>query len=437
MDSNKKTIFGWLAYTWANSPYSLAIITAIFPSYYSQVSKEAAVRIENNISIVNFLGFETSSVSLFSYAVSLSYLVITLTSPLIGAISDYTGNKKIFMWLFSTLGSLACLLLYFFDKSNYNLGVFAFSLGAICFSFCHIFTDSLLPEITTPENYSKLSAKGFIAGYMGSVLHLIISLTLIINYQFFGFQNEIAPVKRSFILVGIWWFGFSQITFFTYKNNLKEVSKFDSVIKNSFENLYNAYIEVKKTDIIKWFLVSYFFYNMGVQTSIYMSSLFATEEVHLKSSELIITILLIQFVAILGTYVLTKISKNRSYSKILIFSTLFWIGLCFYAYFVKTSFQFYLLSVGVGLIMGSVQSLSRGVFSTLISDKNEKATFFSFYSIVDKASIIIALFIYGLVNQLTHSMRTSIFCIIFFFILAFFTTLKFKKSTAKSNLLNL
>lgn len=176
---------------------------------------------------------------------------------------------------------------------------------------------------------------------------------------------------------------------------------------------------------------------MGVQTSIYMSSLFATEEVHLKSSELIITILLIQFVAILGTYVLTKISKNRSYSKILIFSTLFWICLCFYAYFVKTAFQFYLLSVCVGLIMGSIQSLSRVVFSSLISDKNEKATFFSFYSIVDKASIIIALFIYGWVNQLTHSMRTSIFCIIFFFVLAFFTTLKFKKSATKSNLLNL
>lgn len=233
MDLKQKnyTILGWLAYAWANSPYSLAIITAIFPSYYSQVSKEVAVRVENNISIINFCGFETSSVSLFSYAISLSYLVITLTSPIIGSISDYTGNKKIFMKLFSILGGLSCIGLYLFDKKHYNLGVFAFALGAVCFSFGNIFIDALLPEITTEENYSKISAMGFISGYIGGVLHLIICLILILNYKFFGFKNEIEPVKLSFILVGIWWIGFSQITFFTYKNKLTNVDKDHNILK--------------------------------------------------------------------------------------------------------------------------------------------------------------------------------------------------------------
>ncbi len=427
---NKKTIFGWAIYDWSNSTYALAITTAIFPSYYNSVAKD--VSINNEINIVNFLGFDVSSVSLFSYSISFSYLIITLLSPILGSISDYIQNKKIFMLIFSIIGSISCLLLYFFDKNNFSLGIICFTLGSISFAGGNIFNDSMIPDITTPENYSKLSSLGFISGYLGSVIHLIFCLILILNYKVFGFSNSIEPVKFSFILVGVWWLSFSILSYVCIKEEKNKSTKNNELIEKSFNHLKQVYNYAKSNILIKWFLISFFFYNMGVQTALYMSTLYAAQEIKMRGDELIIVILLIQFIAILGTFLITKFSKYISYTKNLALGIILWILLCIYAFLITTSFQFYLLAIGVGFIMGGVQSLSRGVFSLLISERNDNATLFSFYSIVDKASIIFGLLIYGKVNDITQSMRYSIFVLILFFIFALITNLIFREKVKKS-----
>lgn len=427
---NKKTIAGWALYDWANSVYSLAITTAIFPGYYHQVSKEISGNSE--ISFVNFMSFEVSSVSLFSYAVSFSYLIITILSPFLGAVSDAKGNKKSLMLIFSLLGAVSCIFLYLFDKNNFSLGIICFILGSISFAGGNIFNDAMIPEITTHENYSKVSAIGFVAGYLGSVINLIICLYLILNYKIFGFINQTDAVKTSFIIVGVWWLFFSVISFLFIKEN-KLANKNKGILKLSLKKLNHAFKFSKNNNTVKAFLLSVFFYNMGVQTTLYMSTLYAAQEIKMKSEELIIVILLIQFVAVLGTYIISKIGNKIRYTKTLILGSFSWILLSFYAYIITSPFEFYFLAVGVGFVMGGVQSLSRSAFSLLISEQNDNATFFSFYSIIDKLSIVTGLFIYGQVNSITQNMRLSIFVVILFFVLAFIFTLFFRKVIKNSD----
>lgn len=426
-----KNIMGWALYDWANSSFALAITTAIFPNYYNQVSNEISKE-----GIVYFLGYQFSSVSLFSYSISFSYLIIALSSPILGAVADTKNNKKLFMLIFSLIGSLSCFLLYFFDKNNFDIGILSFIMGLIAFSGGNVFNDAMITDITTKENYAKISSIGFISGYLGSLIHLVICLFLIIGYKELGFENQIQPVKISFILVSLWWIIFSLISFClitnpdNYNNRVEKIN----LVTSSFNIVYSSLVFIKSNRLLQIFLISTFFYNMGVQTSLYMSTVYAAKEIKMSGDELIIVVLIIQIVAILGTFLITKLKKNANFSTILVLGSIFWIFLCLYAYIIKTSLQFYFLALGVGFIMGGVQSLARGAFSNLISNnKNLSTTLFSFYSITDKLSIFIGLMIYGKVNSLTNNMRLSIFSIILYFLLALISSFLLKKYSEKYN----
>ncbi|NDK55995.1 MFS transporter [Pontibacter fetidus] len=417
MQKNNPTITNaWCFYDWANSVYSLVITSTIFPIYYSAV----ATNPETKSTIVNFLGFNLESSVLFSYAVSGAFLIIAILSPFLTSIADYSGRKKLFMQLFCYLGSLSCVGLYFFTRDTFTFSVILFVLASIGFSGSIVFYNAYLPEIATEDQFDKLSARGFSMGYIGSVLLLIFNLAMILKPEWFGIaaENKSLPPRIAFLTTGLWWFGFAQYSFYHLPGNVYNRKPQGSWILNGFKELQKVLNQVKQLPMLKRFLLAFFFYNMGVQTVMYVATIFGIEELHLEDSALILTILIIQLVAIAGAYAFAFLSGRFGNIRALIVAVVIWIGICVGAYFIRGELDFYVLATVVGTVMGGVQSLSRSTYSKLIPATTiDHASFFSFYDVTEKVSIVLGTLAYGLVAQLTGSMRNSILALIIFFAL--------------------
>lgn len=429
MEKNNPTVTrAWCIYDWANSVYSLVITSTIFPIYYSAVAKNA-----DGSSIVNFFGFNLESSVLFSYAISGAFLIIASMSPLLTAIADYSGRKKLFMQLFCYLGSLSCAGLYFFTRETFTISVILFVLASIGFSGSIVFYNSYLPEIATEDQYDRLSAKGFSMGYFGSVLLLIFNLAMIMKPAIFGIapENTSLPPRIAFLTTGIWWFGFAQYTFYHLPGNVYHRRPQGSWILNGFKELNKVLNQVKQLPMLKRYLLAYFFYNMGVQTVMYVATIFGIEVLNLPDEALIITILIIQLVAIGGAYAFAILSGKYGNIRALIVAVIIWIGICIGAYFIRGEFDFYVLAAIVGSVMGGIQSLSRSTYSKLIpATTQDHASYFSFYDVTEKVSIVLGTLAYGAIAQVTGSMRNSILALIVFFALGliFLFMVKGKKS---------
>ncbi|SIQ88272.1 MFS transporter [Pontibacter lucknowensis] len=430
MQKNNPTITrAWCVYDWANSVYSLVIISTIFPIYYSAVSEHP----ETASTIVSFFGLELQSSVLFSYAVSGSFLLIVLMNPFLTAIADYSGRKKLFMQLFCYMGSISCAGLFFFTRETFSISVVLFMLASIGFTGSIVFYNSYLPEIATEDQYDRLSARGFAMGYIGSVLLLLFNLAMILQPGWFGIaaENTSLPPRIAFLTTGIWWFGFAQYTFYHLPANVYRRNPQGSWILNGVKELQKVLNQVKELHLLKRYLLAYFFFNMGVQTVMYVATLFGIEELQLPSDNLIITILIIQLVAIAGAYGFAALSARYGNIRALIIAVIIWIGICIAAYFITTAYEFYALAAVVGSVMGGIQSLSRSTYSKLIpATTQDHASYFSFYDVTEKVSIMLGTLAYGAVAQVTGSMRYSILALIIFFVLGliFLSLIKGKKS---------
>lgn len=416
MEKNNPTVTrAWCFYDWANSVYSLVITSTIFPIYFSAVARKP-----DGSSVVNFLGFDLDSSVLFTYAISAAFLIIAFMSPFLTAIADYSGRKKLFLQLFCYLGSLSCAGLYFFTTETFNLSVILFVLATIGFSGSIVFYNAYLPEIATEDQYDRLSARGFSMGYIGSVILLVFNLAMIMQPGWFGIaaDNTSLPPRIAFLSTGIWWLGFAQYTFYHLPGNVYNRKPQGSWILNGFKELKKVLDQVKGLPLLKRFLLAYFFYNMGVQTVMYLAAIFGEVELRLPSDVLIITILIIQLVAIAGAYAFARLSEKYGNVRALIVAVLVWIGICIGAYFTHGQLQFYTLAAVVGSVMGGIQSLSRSTYSKLIpATTKDHASYFSFYDVTEKISIVLGTFAYGMIAQLTGSMRNSIMALITFFAL--------------------
>ncbi len=413
--NNKKTINAWCMYDWANSVFSLTITTAIFPDYFLGVTSNP----------VNFLSFNMDNDVLMSYIVSASFLFVAFLSPFLTSIADYSGRKKMFMQFFCYIGSLACISLYFFKPvgdakfvvdTALFIGVFSFFFGLVGYSGSIVFYNSFLPEITDEENFDKVSAKGFSLGYIGSVLLLIVNLVMVLSAKDGKEQMEAARI--SFITVGIWWFAFSQYTFYHLPKYSTSVRGEGNWIFNGLRELRKVFMEVKKQKLLKTFLLSFFFYNMGVQTVMYLAPLFAKKEIELESANLILTILIIQLVAIVGAIFFNFTSSKVGNIKALLLGIMIWIVVCISAYFVQKGLSFYILAAMIGFVMGGIQSLSRSTYSKLIpQNTTDNASYFSFYDVADKLSTVLGTFMFGFVKQMTGTMRNSVLVIAVLFVI--------------------
>jgi UMF1 family MFS transporter len=370
---------------------------------------------------------EFKNTVLYSYALSFSFLMVALITPLLSGIADYGGHKKGFMKFFSTLGAISCSALYFFDGQNLWLGILAFVFAGMGYSGSIVFYNAYLPEIAPKEMHDKLSAKGYALGYIGSSLLLIFNLSMILKPELYGITDESFPARFSFLLVGIWWVLFASITFHYLPKNVFNKNPEGNPISNGYKEILSVFRELRSTKKLKNYLLAFFFFNMGVQTVMYVAALFGDVELKLESGQLITTVLIIQFVAIGGAYLFAFLSSKLGNIKALLIAVVIWIGICIGAYNVETVNSFYLLAFVVGMVMGGIQSLSRSTYSKLLPTTKGHASYFSFYDVAEKVGIVIGTGSYGMIEELTGSMRNSVIALILFFVIGFYFLIRTNK----------
>jgi UMF1 family MFS transporter len=398
-------------YDWANSVYAIVIKSSIFPVFYNTATQNAF-----NGDLVDFFGFELVNTALYSFAISFSFLVVALISPLLSGIADYSSSKKSFMKGFTYLGAFSCIGLFFFTGENVEWAIICSILASIGYTGSLVFYNSFLPIIATPDRHDIISAKGFSLGYVGSIILLILNLICISNPQWFGLEETGLIARFSFLTVGLWWIGFAQITFKVLKEPKLSLRYSKSLISSGYREIVKVFNELRSQPILKIFLTSFFFYSMGVQTVMYMAASFGSKELNLPGEKLIVTIIIINAVAIIGSYTFAYISKRKTNKFALLMMLSIWVGICIYAYFVYTDYQFYVLAFIVGLVMGGIQSLSRSTYSKIMPQQsNDEASYFSFYDVTEKLAVVVGTFSYGFIEQWTGSMRNSTIALGLFF----------------------
>ena len=422
---SKKLLNAWAIYDWANSVYPLVISTAIFPIFYGIITDD----------YITFLGYSFKNTALISYITAFAFVILVFLSPLLSGIADYTGGKKFFMKFFCYSGSFACILLYWFDIDNLNSSLVYYFIALIGFWASLVFYNSYLPEIAYPEQQDKVSAKGYAMGYIGSVILLLVNLIMINYPELFGIIDsngvvaEIKAMKISFIMVGVWWFLFSQYTFYNlpgreyYKqlrlNNNSSIEN-KNLIFSGFHELKVVWDELKDNQTLKVFLIAFFIYSIALQTVILVATYFGEAEINWNEGEktfgLILSILLIQLIAVIGAILSAKISERIGNLKTLISLNIIWALICVFGYYVETSTEFYIAAGLVGLVMGGIQALSRSTFSKFIPSTTNNTSYFSFYDVSQKLSIVIGMTLFATIDQITGSMRNSILVFLVFFV---------------------
>lgn len=412
--NNPKTIRAWAFFDWANSAYNLVITSTIFPAYYVYVTDPHKTGAK-----VSFFGHKFVNTALADYTLAAAYLVIAILLPILTSIADYRGNKKIFMQFFTWLGAISCGMLFFFKlHSPLEQNLSFFGLAAIGYCGGFVFYNSYLPEIATVDKQDDVSAKGFTYGYIGSVILQVICFVFVLKPAWFGITDGTLPARLSFLLVGIWWIGFAYIPFTVLpKGSPNAKSHTHDILRGGFIELGRVWQQVKNMPVLKRYLPAFFFYSMGVQTIMLVATGFGAKELKLADSKLIMTILVIQLVAIVGATWMSRLSDKYGNIKVLSGVVMIWIGVCIGAYFTTNEYEFYVLAAIVGLVMGGIQSLSRSTYSKFIpQDIPDSASFFSFYDVTEKIAIVGGMFSFGLVDDITNNMRNSTLVLCSYFI---------------------
>ena len=422
---SSKLLNAWAFYDWANSVYTLVISSTIFPIYYGALFRA------KGIEEVELFGFLIRSEALISYVTALGFLIIAFISPLLSGIADYLGNKKFFLKLFCYVGSISCMSLYFFSLEDIIFSLITYLLALIGFWGSLVFYNSYLPDIAHKEQQDKISAKGFSLGYIGSVILLLICLAMVMMVEE---TQAIQMMKYSFLLVGIWWIGFSQYTYYYLPDNKNSNKMHKNLIFNGFRELLKVWHQIKNILPLKRYLAAFFVYSMAVQTIMIIAAYFGEKEVQWGSDSkrttgLIISILVIQLVAVFGAWITSKLVEKFGNIKVLMLLNFLWILICTYAYFVVTPNDFYIAAFFVGLVMGGIQSLSRSTYSKFIpSDTKDTTSFFSFYDVAEKVGIVIGMLTYGYIADITGKIQNAILFLILFFIVGLLLLLRVPKN---------
>lgn len=433
LKGSKKLLNAWAFYDWANSVYSLVISSAIFPIFYGALFRVAGIE------KVTVFGGEIARAPLISYTTSLAFVFIAIITPLISGMADYLGNKKVFMKFFCYLGGLSCIGLYWFSLENIYIGLGCYFFGLVGFWVSFAINNSYLPDVAFPKQQDAISAKGFSIGYMGSVLLLIFNLAMVMRPEVFGIVSdesgaaEIKAMKYSFVTVGIWWILFAQYSFYYLPVGYKREGERTNILLNGFKELKLVWHQLGDQLKLKRYLIAFFVYSMAVQTVMLIATYFGEEEIAWgtdseRTTGLIISILVIQIVAILGATITARASKNFGNIRTLIVVNALWVIICIYAYFLETPVDFYIAAGCVGLVMGGIQALSRSTYSKFLPVTKDTTSFFSFYDVAEKIGIVIGTFVYGFIAQSTGSMRSSIIFLGLFFLVGMLLLVRVRES---------
>ena len=417
-----RVIRGWTMYDWANSVYSLTITTAVFPIFYLAVTHQDGTDL-----VLRDHGIPSQS--LYSYALSAGFLLVALVAPLLSGIADHIGNKKTFLKAFCYLGSASCAGLFFFGLDSLWTGLFLVMMASVGFSGSLIFYDAFLPEIAEPEDHDRVSARGYTMGYIGSVILLILNLLMVMKPHWFGIPDRDGlPARITFVTVGLWWAGFAQLAFRVLPDVPHGGKATGDVVWNGYRELRKVWRQLRNTRRLSAYLTAFFVLNMGIQTVMYLAVTYAKEEVKdvdamgtiipIADGSLIISILLIQLVAIPGALLFVQLSKRFGNLAALTIAGGCWLLLCIAAYRIHWAVEFYALACGVGLVMGGSQSLSRSTYAKFLPETIDHASYFSFYDVSYYVGTVLGTLAYGLVYQLTGDLRNTVIIIGSFFVVA-------------------
>jgi UMF1 family MFS transporter len=423
---SKKLLNAWAFYDWANSVYSLVIASAVFPIFYD------AIFSNRHLTHIPIFGSMVKSTALMSFVTAFAFLVVAFISPLLSGIADYSGNKKSFLKLFCYIGSISCICLYWFDLDNIYWSLVAYFFGLIGFWGSLVFYNSYLPDIAYNDQQDAVSARGYSMGYIGSVILLVINLAMVMSAE--NEAGQIMAMRYSFISVGLWWILFSQYTYYYLPKGNKPQNKISiDVLLNGFKELRKVWQQLKQNVTLKRYLGAFFVYSMAVQTVMLVATYFGAEEVEwgpggAKKMGLIVSILLIQLIAVAGAIITSKLSAKYGNIKTLIGINCIWAVICVCAYFVTLPVHFYITAAFVGLVMGGIQSLSRSTYSKFLPETKDTASFFSFYDVTEKIGIVIGMVLYGAIDQIFGSMRYSVVFLTVFFIVGIFLLLRVNRN---------
>jgi UMF1 family MFS transporter len=421
--ASKKVVNGWAMYDWANSVYNLVITSTIFPAYFESISKDRVD--ENGTAYVNFFSREFVNTSLYNYALAIAFLIVAVISPLLSSIADYRGNKKSFMNFFLTMGSLACAMMFLFTREKLGLGLLCMIVACVGYWASLVYYNSFLPELAAPADRDRISAKGFAYGYAGSVILQLLCFVLVFFPGIVGGSDAEGATttiqfRTGFLLVGIWWWGFGQFSLSRLpKSEPAGSNGQNNILTSGYKELKKVWYQLTHIPVLKRYLVAFFFFNMGVQTVMLSATLYGKGELAIPTNNLIVSILIIQLIAIPGAFVISKLSSVIGNLKALMFCVLVWISICIAAYFVPKGgiYHFYVLAVIVGFVMGGIQSLSRSTYAKLMPVTKDTASFFSFFDVSEKIAIVIGMFSFAFITELTRSQRTSVLALMTFFII--------------------
>ena len=400
---NKKAVFGWTMYDWANSAFATTIMAAVLPIYFMDVAGK------------NLAG--TTATAYWGYTQSIGMLLVAFLAPILGAVADYSRAKRKFLSVFIFIGSISTILLFFTGEGQYLWVSALYILGMIGFSGGNIFYDAFLPEIVPYKEMDYVSAKGYSYGYIGGGLLLLLNIAMIMKPTLFGIPDTLTATRLSFLSVGIWWILFSTPFFLYVKEDRSTARKERSTgayVSVGLKRVATTFKEIKKYQELLKFLIAFWLYNDGISTIIKMATIYG-KEIGIGTNDLIIALLITQFVGFPLTIVFGKLagkigSKNSLYLSLWTYVVIVIIG-----YFMQSAVHFYLLAAAVGLVQGGSQAISRSIFGSMVP-KTKSAEFFGFFGISSKFSAIFGPFIFGAVGQLTGSSRYGIVSLVIFFL---------------------
>jgi MFS transporter, UMF1 family len=408
---NKKLINAWCWYDWANSVYPLVITTAVFPIYFGAVTRTG------DVSYIEFAGRNIVNTEFYSYLVALSFLLVAMISPVLSGIADYAGRKRLFMQLFSTVGALSSISLFFFTgRENLWIGVTGSILASIGFAGSLVFYNAFLPEIAEEDQMDRVSARGFTMGYIGSSILLILCFVVIMMPRTFGIPdvngepNTGLATRISFVMAGLWWLGFARIAFarLPARTHSRPVES-RRLLMHGYKELASVMRQLRlpAQRKILLFLAGFFFCALGYMTVIYLATLFGEKEIGMEASELMITVLIIQFVAIGGSYFFAWLSGKMGNIPAIMVSAVVWALVCCSTFFVTDKPGFYIVAFFVGTVMGGIQALARSTYAKLLPETEDHASYYSFYELTEKVATATGTFSYGLIIHLTGTMRNA------------------------------
>lgn len=428
--NDPRVIRAWTFYDWANSVYSLTITSAVFPIFYAAITKGGDGR-----DLVDE-AHGVPAQSLYSYALSAGFLIVALIAPLLSGIADSRGNKLAYLKAFCYLGAASCAGLAFFTFEGIWWGLALVALACIGFSGSLVFYDAFLVDIAGPDQHDKVSARGYVMGYIGSVILLVINLLMVMQPGWFALPERIhwngveyggVPARATFITVGIWWAAFAQIAFRRLPKRTPAADGRSGALWSGYHELRKVWRQLAGATRLKRYLLAFFVFNMGIQTVMYLAVIYAEHEIKrldasgavvpIAPESLIISILLIQVLAALGATLFVRLSARFGNLRALLVGVLFWVGLCAGAYFTRWTHEFYLLASGVGLVMGGCQALARSTYAKFLPPTTDTASFFSFYDVSYYIGVVLGTAIYGLVYQLTGDLRNTALALASFFII--------------------